>query len=163
MNKILPDGRFRVVLSVFAVAVVFGAAWMMLGRSTSASSQGESGKIEKMIVANGNVAMQVDLNALNGVKGRPQMEPLRFEVEQNAYFKSLVFNDEFRGTLPSSMNIKPENRVALPSVLDASLNQLVIESLEWGGQYEYVVRDANTGFTFFNIEGHQFGYDATSK
>lgn len=163
MNKILPDGRFRVALSVFAVAIVAGFAWVMLGQSTSASSQGETGKIEKMIVANGNVAMQVDLNALNGVKGRQQLEPLRFEVEQNAYFKSLIFNDEFRGTLPSAMNIKPENRVALPSNLDASLNNLEIESLEWGGQYEYVVRDANTGFTYFNIEGHQFEYDATSK
>ncbi len=29
-------------------------------------------------------------------------------------------------------------------------------------QFEFVIRDAKTGFTFFNIEGHSYDYNATS-
>jgi len=61
------------------------------------------------------------------------------------------------------MEITPRNNAALPAALKASYRQLVIESLPWGGQYEMAVRDKKTGFTFFNIEGQQYTYDANQR
>ncbi len=123
-----------------------------------------NGTLEKMIVANGNVAMEVDMNRLNragsGSKiSRPAV--LRFDVERDSFFKVLVFNDELRGPLPGSMALIPQNFASLPAKLNASVQQLVIENGEWGGEYDLVVRDAKTGFTFFNIEGQEYGYDAS--
>lgn len=164
MNKILPAGRLRVALSILGVFLVLGVAWIVVDQRTMAGSEGESGTLEKMIVANGAAAMQIDLNKLNGTKARGQNTPVNFAVETNSFFKVLVFNDEFRGTLPSSMAILPEPSTAtFPKSLDTSLGQLVIESLEFGGPYEMVVRDSRTGFTFFNIEGHTFDYNANER
>ena len=47
--------------------------------------------------------------------------------------------------------------------LGASLKQLVIEKLRSGQRSDLTVRDSNTGFTFFNIEGHQYNYDAAAQ
>ncbi len=51
----------------------------------------------------------------------------------------------------------------LPSPLGASFNRLVIEKLPSGQGFDLAVRDGNTGFTFFNIEGHQYDYDPAAK
>ena len=111
-----------------------------------------------MIVANGNARLEVDLNRLNGGASSARKSNLEFNVVPDAFFTVLVFNDEFRGTLPSSMGLVPQNRVAVPARLNASYNQLVIESMPWGGDYDLAVRDSQTGFTFFNVEGHLFNY-----
>ena len=44
--------------------------------------------------------------------------------------------------------------------LAAALRSLTIESVPRGGDYEFVVRDARSGFAFFGVEGHQFNYNA---
>ncbi len=163
IKKILPSGRFRIALSLIAVCLVIGVAWLAMEQRTSAGTEGETGTLEKMIVANGNAAMDIDLGKLNGAKSRNQNTTVNFALETNAFFKSLVFNDEFRGSLPSSMKIIPQNSVAFPSNLIASLDNLVLESLEWGGQYELAVRDGLTGFTYFNIEGQTFDFDSNSR
>src|SRR5258708_34839419 len=59
------------------------------------------------------------------------------------------------------MKLIPQNPAALPAKLGASSGQLVVESMEWGGPYDLTVRDGKTGFVFFNIEGHEYDYDAT--
>src|SRR6516162_359179 len=51
----------------------------------------------------------------------------------------------------------------IPAALGASLNQLVVEKLPSGERFDLAVRDAKTGFTFFNIEGHQYDYDAKAQ
>ena len=51
----------------------------------------------------------------------------------------------------------------LPPLLSASLKQLVVEKLPSGQEFDLAVRDAKTGFTFFNVEGHQYDYDAAAK
>jgi hypothetical protein len=51
----------------------------------------------------------------------------------------------------------------LPSVLAASLKRLTVEKLSSGQGFDLAVRDSNTGFTFFNVEGHQYDYDATAQ
>src|SRR5439155_4084688 len=47
--------------------------------------------------------------------------------------------------------------------LSASLKQLVIEKLPSDAAFDLVVRDGKTGFTFFNIEGHQYDYDPNAQ
>lgn len=163
INKILPAGRFGIVLSVLGLFLVAGVVWFTLEQPTAAGAEGESGTLEKMIVAGGNAVVNVDLNKLNGLKSRSQTTLVNFDLETNAFFKSLVFNDEFRGTLPSSIKITTQESVAFPANLNASINQLVFERLEWGGHYEYAVRDSATGFTFFNVDGPEFDYEPTER
>src|SRR5215204_3089892 len=127
------------------------------------SEANNTGTLEKLIVASGGVTMELDLNRLNGTRSRiKQLKSgeLRFEIEPNAFFTILVFNNELRGPLPSAMGLIPQNSAALPAKLNASHSQLVIENTGWGGQFDLVVRDAKTGFVFFNIEGHQFEYES---
>src|SRR5207244_7550426 len=51
----------------------------------------------------------------------------------------------------------------LPLQLNASLKQLVVEKLPSNQGADLAVRDSNTGFTFFNIEGHQYDYDPAAQ
>ena len=125
--------------------------------------ESNTGTLEKMIVANGNVAMDLDLNRLNGSRARAKVRKsseLRFDVERNSFFTVIVFNDELRGTLPSSMGIIPQNSATLPAKLNASYQQLVIERTEWGEPIRTRRSRRENGFVFFNIEGHEFEYDA---
>jgi len=134
---------------------------------TAAHDRGQkrdSGTLEKMIVDGGTVTIDLDLARLNGLR-RPEKSQhrfayLRFTVDRESFFTLLAFNGELRGPLPSTMGLIPESSVALPEKLAASYRQLVLESVGWGSQYDLVVRDAKTGFVFFNIEGHQFDYNA---
>lgn len=125
------------------------------------SSESNTGILEKMIVASGSVAMDLNLNRLNGGRAKAA-DTLRFDVERNSFFTVIVFDDELRGPLPSSMAIIPQGSASLPGKLNASYRQLVIENMPIGGPFELAVRDAKTGFTFFNIEGHQYDFDHNS-
>ena len=123
---------------------------------------GETGTLEKMIVANGSVAMDLDLNRLNGIdsKEESKLETLRFQVGPNSFFTVLVFNDMLRGPDQGSMGLIPENAATLPGRLQTSLNQLVIEKLPPDAPFDLAVRDGKTGFVFFNVEGNLYEYDA---
>lgn len=134
--------------------------------STPSRPDGESGTLEKLIVGSGTVAMSLDLAMLNGVEANakaPKKGVLSFDVEHNSFFPVLVLNNELRGPLPGTMALIPQNTLNLPERLTASAEQLVIESAEWGGGYELLVRDSKSGFVFFNIEGHQYNFDGTQK
>jgi hypothetical protein len=128
--------------------------------------EANTGTLEKMIAASGSVAMDLNLNRLNGTgvgtkESRPSV--LRFDAERDSFFTALVFNNEFRGTLPGSMALIPQNSAALPAKLSASHGQLVVESLPWGEASEMVVRDGKTGFVFFNIEGQLLDYNPIDR
>ena len=127
---------------------------------SSAGQEVQTGTLEKMIVANGSAAMEINLNRLNGVNAQTQNNTLRFTAVPDSFFKILVFNGELRGVLPSAMGLIPQDLVPLPATLTASYQQLVVESLPWGGPYELVIRDGKTGFVFFNIEGQKYEYAA---
>jgi hypothetical protein len=114
-----------------------------------------------MIVASGNAAMDLDLNRLKGT-ATGKLETLQFNVAANSYFTILVFNDQFRGPELGSIALMPKNSVALPASLGASLKQLVVEWNRPEEAYEMAVRDGKTGFTFFNIQGHSYDYNAKS-
>ena len=131
-------------------------------------SQGQTGMFQKMIVQNGSVTMDLDVNRLNGigsVPGRPTT--LQFAVAANSFFPILVFNELLRGLGPGSMALIPAgvnaSGYSLPAALGASLKQLAIEKLPSGEDSDLAVRDGKTGFTFFNIEGHQNDYDANAQ
>ena len=132
--------------------------------SKQKSPDAQSGTLEKMIVASGSVAMDVDLNRLNGVNSATaKRETLRFAVAADSFFPVLVFNDVLRGAEPGSIALIPQNSATLPAALSASLNQLVVEKLPSGEAFDLAVRDGKTGFAFFNIEGHQYDYDARAQ
>jgi len=134
--------------------------------SLGKGSEGESGTLEKMIVANGHVAMDLDLNRLNGIAAgarEAKLDTVQFQVGPNSFFTVLVFNDALRGPDAGSMGLVPQNTATLPGRLLASLNQLVIEKLPSEASFDLAVRDGKTGFVFFNIEGNLYEYDAATR
>src|SRR5439155_1028217 len=133
------------------------------GKGKSPSEAG-SGTLQKMIVQSGSATMDIDLNRLNGINSmREKVETLRFAVAANSFFPILIFNNALRGPTLGSMGLIPQNSVALPAALIASLNQLVIEKIDWSGDFDIVVRDGKSGFVFFNIEGNLYDYDAGAQ
>jgi hypothetical protein len=87
----------------------------------------ESGTFQKMIVENGSVTMDLDLNGLNGsgsLVARPVT--LQFLIGANSFFPILVFNDLLRGPQPGSMTLIPQNSVAgvgaVAGIGDAGVN-----------------------------------------
>ena len=128
-------------------------------------NQGQTGTLQKMIVESGSITMDLDVNRLNGVRsvpGRPTT--LQFAVAANSFFSILVFNDLLRGPEQGSMALVPQHSApALPVLLSTSIKQFVIKKLGSNERFDLAVRDAKTGFTFFNIEGHQYDYDAKAR
>jgi hypothetical protein len=125
-----------------------------------------NGTLQKMIVENGSVTLNLDLNGLNGSNDlitRPVT--LQFAAGTNSFLPILVFNNELRGLDPGSIALVPQGRPVslLPPLLAASLKQLVVEKLSPGAGFDIAVRDARTGLTFFNVQGHQYDYDAHAQ
>jgi hypothetical protein len=140
------------------------------GTNNEHNGYARSGTLQKMIVENGSVTMELDLNGLNGsnsLVARPVT--LQFAAAPNSFFPILVFNDLLRGLEAGSMNLIPATEVnapgysGLPAVLAASLKRLTVEKFRSDQGSDLAVRNSNTGFTFFNIEGHQYDYDANAQ
>src|SRR5881396_4152317 len=133
-------------------------------KQTIPESRGQSGTLQKMIVENGTVTIDLDLDRLNGDGSlAAKVVQLRFDVAANSFFSILLFNDLLRGPEQGSMALVPQYSIVLPSALTASINQLAVEKLPSAERFDLAVRDAKTGFTFFNIEGHQYDYDAQGQ
>jgi hypothetical protein len=143
-------------------------------QSKQNAAEALTGTLQKMIVEDASVTMQLDLNGLNGsssLVARPVT--LRFAAASNSFFPVLVFNDLLRGIQPGSMALALQNSSPagvdipgynnLPAALRSSLRRLTVEKLPSGQGFDLAVRDSNTGFTFFNIEGHQYHYDAAAR
>jgi hypothetical protein len=148
------------------------------GESSQKTAAAATGTLQKMIVENGSVTMDLDLNRLNAstIQRFNDLTALHFATGANSFFPVLVFNNQLRGPIPGSMALVPQNSVAgigdagvnapsysLPTALGASLKQLAVEKLPSGQGTDLAVRDSNTGFTFFNIQGHQYDYDAAAQ
>src|SRR5436309_7630267 len=133
-------------------------------QSKQKTSGAPTGTLQKMIVENGSVTMDLDLSRLNGISFAPQKAvKLQFALAANSFFTILVFNDLLRGPEQGSMALVPQHSMVLPSPLKASINQLVVEKLPASEAFDIAVRDAKTGFTFFNIEGDEYDYDAKAQ
>ena len=134
-------------------------------------SEGGTGTLQKMIVQNGSVTMDLDLNQLNGINStRQSAAELRFAAAANSFFTIFVFNGALRATQPGSMALARQNSTAavtsgssLPASINTWIKELAVEKLPSGSQFDLAVRDTKTGFTLFNIEGHQYEYDARAQ
>ena len=169
MSKLRLTGLALLLFLLFAspqasAPKVFGAT-----KKTSESRE-QTGTLQKMIVESGTVTINLDLYLLNGIHFAPQKSlPLQFAVAANSFFSVLVFNDSLRGAEQGSMTLLSETGVdapgysQLPVLLAASVKQLTVEKLAANDQFDLAVRDAKTGFTFFNVEGHQYNYDANGR
>ncbi len=139
----------------------------------SPEGQAQSGTLQRMIVENGSVTMDLDLNRLNGISFAPvRPAALQFSVAANSFFTILVFNDLLRGPDSGSMALVLQDSPAagvnapgysLPAALAASLKQLIVEKLPASEAFDLAVRDSKSGFVFFNIQGHQYDYDANAQ
>ncbi len=159
----------KIILTAFTLPLLllFAPADMQSGNSAAnknPSNGGQSGTLQKMIVASGSVTMDLDVNRLNGISSTTgKLETLRFAVAPNSFFPILVFNNMLRAPEPGSMGLVPQNSLALPSALTAALKRLAIEKLGSGEGFDITVRDAMSGFVFFNIEGNLYDYDANAQ
>ena len=134
----------------------------------------DTGTLQKVIVENGSVTLNLDLNQLNGIShGTQNLQQVHFAVAANSFFPILIFNDLFRGIEPGSMTLIPTGAIPveaalnafgaagtsvsqatrLPLQLRASLNRLTVEKLASGQGFDLAIRDSNTGFAFFNLQG----------
>src|SRR5204862_3857147 len=134
------------------------------GELNQKASDAPTGTLQKMIVENGSVTMDLDIGRLNGAAG--QNLQAHFAVGANSFFPVLVFNDQLRGPVPGSMALIPSRSggiPALPAALGASLDHLAVEKLPSGQGTDLAVRDSNTGFTFFNVQGNQYTYESAAQ
>ena len=132
-----------------------------------------SGTLQKMIVENGSVKMDLDLNRLIGINSASASPvALQFSVAANSFFPILVFNDLLRGPEPGSMALVLQDSPAavvsapgynLPAALGVSLKRLVIEKRPSSEAFDLAVSDNKSGFVFFNVEGDQYDYDANAR
>ncbi len=116
----------------------------------------DTGTLEKLKIANGTLSLELDINRLNGIRSKAQIQQLRFNVAPDSFLTSIAFNGEFRGLQSGSLTILPQEASAkAPAYLK---NSLILESIPWGEAYELTIRDEQTGLLLFNIESHEFDY-----
>jgi hypothetical protein len=164
LNKTAIQRRRRV--SIYFTLLLLLLASMSSGNSApqppGKNSEGQTGTFERLIVATGNVTMDLDLNRLNGnasATKESKVDTFRFTVSSNSFFTIRLFNEVLRGPEAGSMGLIWESSAVLPEPLRASSNQLVIAKTRAGERFDLLVRDGKTGFVFFNIEGDLYDYD----
>jgi len=166
----------KITLTCFALLLLLflgNSSENYAAQSKLNTSDAPTGTFQKMIVENGSVTMNLDLNRFNAISSVPaRATTLGFAAAANSFFTILVFNDLLRGPEPGSMALALQNSspagvnaagYSLPAALSASIKQLVIEKLPSDAAFDLAVRDGKTGFTFFNIEGHQYDYDPNAQ
>jgi hypothetical protein len=164
--------KLKVTLTVLVVPAILLFASRNMASPNSATKKnqnavGQTGTLQKMIVENGNVTLQLDLNGLNGsnsLVARPVT--LQFSVAANSFFPILVFNDLLRTVQPGSMALIPSRDRGIPALpvrLGASIKHLVVEKSPSNQSFGLAVRDSKTGFTFFNVEGGDYEYHANAR
>src|ERR1041384_7704016 len=106
---------FRSILSYLTLPLLL----LLSNSSGNSASQSPQKKphqqtdtLEKMIVATGNVTINLDMSRL-GVTAPAttdsKRQTLRFEVSPNSFFTLLVFNNTLRGAEPGSMGLIPQD------------------------------------------------------
>jgi hypothetical protein len=87
---------------------VLGSSPRTERRHRAVPTAAPTGTLQKMIVENGSVTMDLDLNRLNGINSAAQsLQQTHFAVGANSFFPILVFNDQLRGPVPGSMALIP--------------------------------------------------------
>ncbi len=146
------------VATLICVAAEFSIA-------QNAPANASTGTLETLIVTSGTVAMDLDLNQLNGAASAKSAATttLNFQTLTDSFFPVLVFNGELRGPKPGAIALVTTDVAALPAQLNAALQRLVVEKGDSGQPYDLAVRDGKTGFVYFTIEGHHYDYDTKTN
>jgi hypothetical protein len=159
---------FLIVVAASLCRGALGSSSTAARRHSAVATVAGTGTFQKMIVETGSITMDLDLNGFNGdssLVARPIT--LQFAAAANSFLPVLVFNDQLRGAEPGSIALIPaevsEPSVSLPDTLSASLKQLVVDKLPSDQGVDLSVRDGKTGFTFFNVEGGHYNYDAKAQ
>ena len=121
------------------------------------------GTRERLMVASATITLRLDLNRLNGrdvANEEAKLETIRFEAGRSSFFTVRLANDVLRGADPGVLWLSRKNAQLLPEPLNAAANHLVVERLPAGEPFELAVRDEKSGFTYFNVEGHLYDYNA---
>jgi hypothetical protein len=150
-----------ILVALLPVLVLFGIG--LNGSFSGSETKGQvgtTGTLKKMIVSSGTAAIDLNMSRLGARTKGAKTSELLFDAERDSFFSVIVFNDELRGPLPSSMRIIPQDRASLPGKLGESYDNLIVESMPIGGPYEMTVRDGRTGFVFFNVEGQTYDFTA---
>ena len=103
----------KITVTCFAlVSVLFLGKTLNYADQPKQNASGAlTGTLQKMIVENGSVTMNLDLNGLNGsndLTTRPVT--LQFAAGTNSFLPILVLNDELRGLEPGSIALVPQGR-----------------------------------------------------
>ena len=82
-----------ILVALLSLNLFFGGGAAILAAETKKNTpEANTGILEKLIVANGSVAMELDLNRLNGTRlaraKQTKSSELRFEVEPNSFLRS---------------------------------------------------------------------------
>ena len=123
LKKILIVITLSLLVLLGNYAVQSAAGRNRSGELNQKTTDAPTGTLQKMIVENGSVAMDLDLNRLNGINSPTQsLQQAHFAVGANSFFPVLVFNDLLRGPMPGSMALIPQNVPALPAACWARLS-----------------------------------------
>src|ERR1700682_768069 len=101
----------RKILSYFTLPLLLllsNSSGNSAPQSPGKSPEGLTGTLERMIVARGNVTMDLDLNRLNGndsATKESKLDTFRFEVGPDSFFTIRVFNNVLRGHERGSMGM----------------------------------------------------------
>ncbi len=149
----------------FSSLLFFGTGWKISEAQLSAKTpEAQTGTLEKMIVASGSVAMDLDLDRLRGIEVQEaKRDSVRFEVGPESFFTVLVLDNVLRGPAPGSLELIGGNSAILPEALKVSSNRLIVEKVPSSEPFDLVVRDGKTGSVLFNLEGHLYEYDAAAR
>ena len=137
-------------------------AGIFASESPQTTPDQQTATLERMIVTSGRVTVDLDSNRLAGLRSPVGSKPnsFQFEIGANSFFTVRVFNHVLRGPEAGSMTLIWDNSTLLPEPLNASSNRLVLERGAPAGRFDLVLRDGQTGFAFFDIEGQRYEYDA---
>jgi hypothetical protein len=156
MGATSPGGAFRRGLFALGISLL---AFSVPGQRLRADAEGLTGTQEKLIVARGRVALELDVQRVGQAAGaaRTRRATVRFDLERDAFLTVVVFNGELRAPLPGSARLIPLDAAALPASLAA--RDLVLEQASVVAPHELVIRDGSSGIVVFNVQGQQYTYD----
>src|SRR5205814_5290244 len=101
LKKILIALTLFLLVFVGSYAVQSAKARNRAGELNQKASDAPTGTLQKMIVENGTVTMDLDVSRLNGggagAAAAGQTLQAQFAVGANSFFPILVFNDQLRG------------------------------------------------------------------
>jgi hypothetical protein len=106
-------------------------------QSNATTSMDRVETVQKLVIANGNVTMDLDLDLAAVEPEERKCEKLQFEIDPNSFFTIRVNNNILRGSEQGTMNLISRNSAtSILRVLAAPLGQLIIERTQPGEPFD---------------------------